>query len=430
MNDELEIDLRKVIRSLLSRWVWIVGIALLAGVAAFGFTFLQPRKYETKAVIALSRPQNLPNFDPRYQSVTPLAINNKVVNDIALGDEIVQILIDEWRDPEKDKVDARTFARASLNVEGGKDSTVSILAVRLKDAAEAERLARLWAEEVVRRVNTSYSGRDESQVAFFQEQVEMASQQVQAAAKALEEFEARNQTNSLKNQLSSLSTQQQEYLRRLRVIEAVQVDAKLFLEQVKSLPNESLLSSQEQTNLFLLQMRIYGDTLAGIASASQYQLAIPQLTAQTAVGEYEQTLVAWLNALEAQKAELTSAIEALPSQMEELQGKIQALDSERQRLDLEYELAIETLRILTRKLDEASIAVQDSTGYASIAAYPTLPRKAAPRGTLRNTALATLLGGFVSVFGVLVWDWWRSEEEQAAPSRQESPVRQPVASQR
>lgn len=430
MDDELEIDLRKVIRSLLSRWVWIVAFALLAGVAAFGFTFLQPRKYEAKAVIALSRPLNLPNFDPRYQSVNPLAINNKVVNDIALGDEIVQILFDEWRDPEKDKLDARAFARKNLNVEGGKDSTVSILAVRLKDAAEAERLARLWAEEVVRRVNLVYSGRDESQVAFFQEQVEMAAQRVQAAAKALEDFEARNQKNSLQNQLNSLSAQQGEYLRRLRVIQAVQADARLFLEQIKALPNESLLSSQEQTNLFLLQMRIYGDTLAGIASASQYQLAVPQLTAQTTVGEYEQTLVAWLNALEAQKAELSSAIEAFPPQMEELQGKIQALDSKRQRLDLEFKLANETLTTLTRKLDEARIAIQDSAGYASIAAYPTFPRRALPRGTLRNTALATLLGGFLAVFGVLVWDWWRSEEEQAAPVEQESLARQPVAAQR
>lgn len=430
MDDELEIDLRKVIRSLLQRWVWIVAFALLAGVAAFGFTFLQPRKYEAKAVIALSRPLNLPNFDPRYQSVNPLAINNKVVEDVALGDEIVQSLLDEWRDPKKDRLDARAFARANLNVAGGKDSTVSILVVRLKDAAEAERLARLWAEEVVRRVNLVYSGRDESQVAFFQEQVEMAAQRVQAATKALEDFEARNQKNSLQNYLNSLSDQQGEYLRRLRVIQAVQADARLFLEQIKALPNESLLSSQEQTNLFLLQMRIYGDTLAGIASASQYQLAMPQLTAQTTVGEYEQTLAAWLNALEAQKAELSSAIEAFPPQMEELQGKIQALDSERQRLDLEIKLANETLTTLTRKLDEARIVIQDSTGYASIAAYPTLPRKALPRGTLRNTALATLLGGFLAVFGVLMWDWWRSEEEQAATAGQESPARQPVAAQR
>jgi uncharacterized protein involved in exopolysaccharide biosynthesis len=427
MDDELEIDLRKIVRSLLRRWLWIVGIALLAGIAAFAFTFLQPRKYEAKAVIALTRPLNLPNFDPRYQTINPLAINNKIVSDIALGDEVVRLLLDEWNDPEKEPYDTRTFAQSSLDVEGGQDSTVSILKVRLKDAAEAARLARLWAEEVVKRINLTYSGRDESQVTFFQEQVTAATQRVEAAAKALQEFEAKNEKNALQNRLDSLNAQQGEYLRRLRVIQAVQADTKLFLEQLKPLPKESLLSSQEQTNLFLLQMRIYGDTLAGIASASQYQLAIPQLTSQTTVGEYEKALTAWLNALEDQKTELSATIETLPSQQEELQGKIQALDNERRRLDLEYNLANETLTTLTRKLDEARIAVQHSTGYASIAAYPVVPRNPMPRGTLRNTALATALGAFLAVFGVLVWDWWKSEEKQPVQAGERVLAKEPLA---
>ncbi|MCS6908743.1 MAG: Wzz/FepE/Etk N-terminal domain-containing protein, partial [Anaerolineales bacterium] len=272
MDDELEIDLRKVIRSLLRRWLVIVGLALLAGVAAFTFTFLQPRLYEASAVIALTRPLNLPNFDPRYQTVVPMTINNKIVNDVAMGDEVVKMLFEEWNGPEKREDRLENFKRKNLKVETGQDATVSILKVRLRDPQEAERIARLWAEEVVKRINLTYAGRDESQVTFFEEQVAVAEQRVEAAAKALQEFEARNEKNSLQNQLDSLSLQQAEYLRRLRVIEAVQADAKLFLVQLKSLPKEGTLSGQDQANLFLLQMRIYGDTLAGIASASQYQL--------------------------------------------------------------------------------------------------------------------------------------------------------------
>jgi len=113
-----------------------------------------------------------------------------------------------------------------------------------------------------------------------------------------------------------------------------------------------------------------------------------------------------------QQAELRANLESLPSQMESLQSRIQALDNERRRLELEYQIANETLTTLTRKLDEVRIAIQDNTGYAAIAAYPTLLQDPVPRGTLRNTALATALGGFLAVFGVLVWDWWRSEEEE------------------
>jgi uncharacterized protein involved in exopolysaccharide biosynthesis len=427
MDEELEIDLRQVIRSLMRRWVWIVALALFAGVSAFAFTTFQPRKYEAKAVIALTRPLNLPNFDPRYQTMNPLTINNKIVNDIALGDEVVRLLLEEWNDPAKEQLDARTFAQQNLEVKGGEDTSVSLLVVRLKEPAEAQRLARLWAEEVVKRINLTYAGRDESQVAFFEGQVSAAAQRVEAAAQALQEFEAQNEKNSLQIRLDSLTAHQEEILRRLRVIEAVQADAKLFREQVKVLPKESSLSTAEQTNLFLLQMRIYGDTLAGIDSPPQYQLALPQLSEQTSVGAVESALDAWLNALEQQKAELNAALAALPPQMEALQGKLQALDNQRRRLDLEYGLANETLTTLTRKLDEARISIQDSTGYASIAAYPTVPSRPMPRGTLRNTALASLVGGFLAIAAVLVWDWWKSEEAESAQTPERKPASQPLA---
>ncbi|MFN3309225.1 MAG: Wzz/FepE/Etk N-terminal domain-containing protein [Anaerolineales bacterium] len=425
MDDELEIDLRKLIRSLFQRWKYILGVALLTGLVAFAFTYLQPRRYEARAVIALTRPLNLPNFDPRYESFTPLTIGNKLVSDVALGDKIVQMLFDSWNEPDKDIDDLPTF-RKSLSVEVGSESTVATLSVKLKDPQEAARLAQLWAGEVVSRINATYGGRDENQVAFFEQQVATAQQRFQAAAQALQVFATRNERNTLQNQWNSLSAQQAELLRRLRVIDAVQADAKLFLEQVRALPAESLLSSQEQTNLFLLQMRIYGDTLAGIASASQYQLAIPQFTSQTTVGEYREALTAWLKALEQQKSELSAALETLPPQMEALQGRIQALDNESKRLEMEYQLANETLMTLNRKLDEVRIAVQDNTGYASLAVPPSVPRRPLPRGTLRNTALAAALGAFLAVFGVLVWDWWRSEEEQPSLAKEKAIAREPL----
>lgn len=436
MDDELEIDLRKLIRSLFQRWRYILGVALLAGLVAFAVTYLQPRRYEAKAVIALTRPLNLPNFDPRYQTITPLTINNKVVSDVALGDKVVQMLFDAWNQTDKDTNDLPAF-RKSLSVEVGSDPTVAILSVRLKDPEETARLAKLWAVEVVSRVNATYGGRDENQVAFFEQQVATAQQRFQAAAQALQVFAAQNERDTLQNQWNSLNAQQADLLRRLRVIDAVQADGKLFLEQVRALPAESLLSSQEQTNLFLLQMRIYGGTLASITSATepqgavlqftpQYQLVVPQFNSQTTVGEYSQALKVWLRALEEQKSQLNSLLGTLPPQMEELQGRIQAMDNEAKRLEMEYQLASETLMTLNRKLDEVRIAVQDNTGYASLAVPPSVPRRPMPRGTLRNTALAGALGAFLAVFGVLVWDWWRSEEEQPSLAKEKAIAREPL----
>lgn len=425
MDDDLEIDLRKVIRSLVRRWKYILGVALLAAAFAFAVTYLQPRRYEARAVIALTRPLNLPNFDPRYQAIAPLAINNKIVSDVALGDKIVQMLFDEWDEPDKEPDDLASF-RKRLSVEAGSDQTVSILSIKLEDPQEAVRLAQLWAKEVVGRINRTYGGRDENQVVFFQQQVATAQQRLQATGKALQFFAAQDERSILQNQLDSLNAQHADLLRRLRVIEAVQADGKLFLEQVRALPSDSLLPSQEQTNLFLLQMRIYGDTLAEIASVSQYQIAVPQFTSQTSVGEYQAALTAWLRALEQQKGDLNAMLKTLPPQMEALQGRIQALDNERKRLEMEDNLASETLMTLNRKLDEVQIAIQDNTGYASIAVPPSVPQEPLARGTLRNAALAGALGAFLAVFSVLVWDWWRSEEAEISLTKEKPIAREPL----
>ena len=423
MDDEIEIDLKKIIRALLQRWKWIGAIAFLAGVLGFVFSYLQPRVYEASAVITLTRPSEMANFDPRYQTVNPLTINNKIAMDIAMGDEVVKILYDAWKSPEKDKVAIDTF-KNYLEAKGGSDPNIVILAVRLKDAQEAARLAKLWATELVKRVNLTFGGRDEIQVKFFEKQLADSQQIVAAAAQALQNFEARNERAELQNKLDSLLNQQNEWLRRIRVIEAIQADGRLFLEQLRSLPGESRLSSQEQTNLFLLQMRIYGDTLAGISSASQYQLVVPaaqyqlvvpNLTSEMTVAEYQKNLSAWLDSLETQKSDVKANLDEILPQIEDLQGQIQGLDNQRKKLDLDYNLATETLTTLSRKYDETRIAVQDSNGFASIASYPVAPKKPVSRHTLRNSGLAFVLGAFVAVFGVLVWDWWTSEEDEKIP---------------
>ena len=414
MDDEIEIDLKKIIRALLQRWKWIGAIAFLAGVLGFVFSYLQPRVYEASAVITLTRPSEMANFDPRYQTVNPLTINNKIAMDIAMGDEVVKILYDAWKSPEKDKVAIDTF-KNYLEAKGGSDPNIVILAVRLKDAQEAARLAKLWATELVKRMNLTFGGRDETQVKFFEKQLADSQQVVAAAAQALQNFEARNERAELQNKLNNLLNQQNEWLRRIRVIEAVQADGRLFLEQLRSLPGESRLSSQEQTNLFLLQMRIYGDTLAGISSASQYQLVVPNLTSEMTVAEYQKNLSAWLDSLETQKSDVKANLDEILPQIEDLQGQIQGLDNQRKKLDLDYNLATETLTTLSRKYDETRIAVQDSNGFASIASYPVAPKKPVSRHTLRNSGLAFVLGAFVAVFGILVWDWWTSEEDEKIP---------------
>ena len=439
MNDELEIDLRKVIRSLLRRWMWIVSIALLLGVLALVFSLLQPRLYEAKAVIALTRPPYQPNFDSRYQSLSPITLNSKMVTDVALGDEILGQLLNFINQDTAQQISAEKL-REKLKIEAGSDQSVLILSARMKKAEDAQRLVNLWSDLVVDRVNTIYSGRDENQVAFFEEQIELAARRLELAGKNLEAFENRNESAILINQKNSLLAMQNEALRRQRMIEVVNRDAQLLLQQLNALPDNSTLPPYEQTNLFLLYSRVYADTLTPLSpmtstdtqvvisqnnAGTQLMIPIPeanqQLNKETAV----LLLETWLESLKRQNAEIEAVMEQIKNQIENLQQRIQALENEKKRLELEWTTASETYTTLSRKYDETRIAASDSSGFARVASYAEIPDNPAPRGTLRNTALATALGAFLAVCGVLVWDWWRSEEEPV-PRKEEILAKEPL----
>jgi len=142
---------------------------------------------------------------------------------------------------------------------------------------------------------------------------------------------------------------------------------------------------------------------------------VPNLTSEMTVAEYQKNLSAWLDSLETQKSDVKANLDEILPKIEDLQGQIQGLDNQRKKLDLDYNLATETLTTLSRKYDETRIAIQDSNGFASIASYPVAPKKPVSRHTLRNSGLAFVLGAFVAVFGILVWDWWPSEEDDKTP---------------
>ena len=51
MNDYLEIDIKKLLKSLLSRWYWIIGVTLLVGITVFLMFFLKKDAFEAKSII-------------------------------------------------------------------------------------------------------------------------------------------------------------------------------------------------------------------------------------------------------------------------------------------------------------------------------------------------------------------------------------------
>jgi len=149
-----EIDLRAWLPGLIRGWKLIVGITVLALVAAGAYTLLQPRLYEATAVLAAMLPAAVPQGqtppDPQVVARTAL--------EVALTDSVVSDVYDLTR-PQLRNFRDRDELRRAMEGAAGRDPRTVRLVVRSPDAAEAAAVANAWARLVVVRVNDVYLGR-------------------------------------------------------------------------------------------------------------------------------------------------------------------------------------------------------------------------------------------------------------------------------
>lgn len=408
MDDTIEIDLRKIILTLFQYRFWIAGFGVLAGVAVFLFFFLQPRMYEATAVIALTKPHYIPNFDPRYQTVTTTTLTNKVAIDIARSDEIAIYVFDSWNDAEKELSQWQAFQENNMIAKAGGDASVIHLTIRLESPEEAARLANLWAQRVVERLNTLYSGRDRNQLTFFEAQIAIAQQDLRKAENALIEFQKRDIRRSLQKELDNLSLAQQEFLRRKLQIDGLIRDGQVLLREFSDIPPSASFSELEQVRLLMLQFRQYENLSSFENPAAQIQMLFnPQTEIRViSVDQLRQNLQNWMLSLETQKEEIDQLLAPYPQNLIDLQTQIEALNQERKRLELERDVAAETYQILNRKYQEVRITMDDSTGDAKIASQALPPIGPASRGMVIYTLAAVLGGVVLAAAFILMRDWW------------------------
>ncbi|MFQ5434198.1 MAG: Wzz/FepE/Etk N-terminal domain-containing protein, partial [Anaerolineae bacterium] len=117
------IDLRTYIRLLLGQWKLILGATVLAALTAFIVSLLMEPTYEATAVIVGTLPQDLVQFDSRFEAVQPDIQNQplEAFQEIAKSDEMLQSVRDglTFSLPE---IQSLEEFRDMLNVEVGKDA--------------------------------------------------------------------------------------------------------------------------------------------------------------------------------------------------------------------------------------------------------------------------------------------------------------------
>ncbi|MFO7682798.1 MAG: Wzz/FepE/Etk N-terminal domain-containing protein, partial [Chloroflexota bacterium] len=250
---EEEIDLRPYIEALIAKWYWIVGAAVLAGVAAFIVSSLLPPTYEATALAAITQPTEIVEFDSRIRSLAdsqPL----KAYPEIALSDEVMLALL-----PEITALDAKVQSvedlRGLLEAGAGADPSLLRLTVTHGDAETTAVIANRWAEIFVARANQIYGNKGGEQLDFFQEQLLDAESELTAAETALIEYQGRNRAAVLSNELASLQLTQAAQLEKKAQIESLTQDIESLLAQLED-GNEAMAANQ--LTAFLLQVRAFG----------------------------------------------------------------------------------------------------------------------------------------------------------------------------
>ena len=403
---EEEIDLRPYIEALISKWYWIVGAAIVAGVVAFIVSSTLPPSYEATALVAITRPTEIVEFDTRIRSVDenqPL----KAYPEIAMSDELMLALLPEVTEmnPEIQSVEV---VRGMLEASAGADPSILHLTVTNGDPEETSKIANLWAELFVAKANQIYGNTGGEQLAFFQSQLDDAEVELTVAEEALIEFQAHNQSLILENQLEVLQQTQSSQLNKHQQIESI-------LQDIQGLLAQSEVGSDYDVQLatVLLQVRAFGggQSQRGEETTAVVPWQIQVDTTQTSdMSPFEQS--AMLKGLQSVLSAQVEAVEATVSDLEpqilEVQQLKQAAETENGRLFRNYRLAEDTYTAVASKVEEERITSQDVNSGVKLVGRTAVPDEPTNIGSLMLAIIGAIAGGIVAVFGITAVFWWSS----------------------
>lgn len=413
---EEEIDLRRYIKVLFSHWVWIVGLAVVAAIAGYVFSSLQPPIYQASSVVMVTEPRFQLQFDTRFRTDEGSPAY-KAFPILAVSDDVLQGVLDAYQTTAMGQAHPLTLAqlRSMSGASSEGDPSLVVLTIRSDSAELASLLANHWADVFADHGNAMYSG-GQGDVAFFQEQTALAETALQKAETALIAFQANNRESILQNQLSALQQAQRDYLASQQSISVLVQDTQALRAQWADRPSSQATSLSDGLTALFLQIKAFN---AQADIPLQLQIDSAEVLGPQSISEQIAYLDELTTILMTKSAEIDASLQALEPEMLSLQQQTQQTAVKKDRLTREWDLARETHLTLTRKLEEARIAAQEANGILHVGSHAAMPTRPMGPRTLFNAALAGLVGLMLGVVGVLAVDFWRQGNGQGARTDEE-----------
>jgi hypothetical protein len=185
-------------------------------------------------------------------------------------------------------------------------------------------------------------------------------------------------------------------------------DIESLVEQLRQLPASQAASQSMQMSVIYLQTRAFAGEEESMPV--QFQVSDSSSAEPPTAGALIQQMEALASVMDGQLARLEAQVGALEPQITDVQMQIEEMIGEKNALTSRRDLASETYETLARKVDEARIASEDTSGQV----------KAASRALANNNnvsprrLLTTIIAGagmlLLAVIATLVLEWWNSPQ--------------------
>jgi len=438
-----EIDLRPFILELSRRWWLILKIGAIAGALALAFSLLQPHKYESIATILVtrSRPtlslaEQFPTISEPVDTTSRMSALLTMARDDAIAAETLRTIQEHL--PE----DYRTIEIVKRMVEVTNSGDAILIKVSANNPDLSAEIANSWAKRVVSAINQAYSG--EQLPPEIERQLASVQQEYEKAQSALEIFYQTNQTTLLTKQIEELmvvmnnlnmeqSSRISYYIERQQRMEEIIIEAEALKQQLGARSGSAAASTGDALAVMLANAASFGlsrdrnnPTSILPSSASGFSIDL-QLTDLTTLGEGKDSYVRDLDRLiqqaEAEQIKIETSIQDILQEVihypeghaiADVSAKYQSLYTQlisqqatERELTSQRDLTWKAYQALAEKVTEIKTAAP-TTAQVSLAIPAISPEKPSPRGTVRNTLVAFILGMGAATLIILAAHWWRS----------------------
>lgn len=404
---EEEIDLRDYVNVLVKWWKWILLLMVIVAVTAAVISLLLPPTYEAIATLAVTQPLYVGQFDPRFESVE-VAPRYKAFSSLVKTAHLAAQVITALDGETDEELTVEDLLRMAT-VSQGDDPSIIFLKVRHRDPEFATLVANTWSQLYVAHARELY-GYTEVEESGLEAQLREAEDNLTAADDFLVQFEAESQIPMLQEEITATSQSLAGYL-------SLQERIHLLMEDAESLQDRFSFQSSEGSTLgdslsvLLLEVgSLSAVSVTGLPLNLELSLdesAFGQMTLE----EQRQSLNHLSSSLMERQEAISFGVERLSLELPLLRGELQQELGERERLVLDRDVAKETYRTLSRKLDEAKVTMNLNSGVVTIASPAYEPtRPVAPRKIL-NVAIASVLAFMLGVFGAFAVEYLSGGKE-------------------